>query len=97
MTMAAYIIANIEITDPAPYEAYRSGVPATLAQYGGRYLARGGATLVLEGAFVPKRIVVIEFPSLDAAKSWHASPEYAPLKALRQRTSTGDLFAVDGV
>ena len=95
--MPAYIIANIEITDPALYDEYRKGVPATIARHGGRFIARGGPTASLEGAFVPKRIVIIEFPSMQAAKAWYASPEYAPLLALRQRASNGDLFAVEGV
>ena len=58
---------------------------------------RAGLPLALEGTFSPKRIVIIEFPSLAAAKAWHASPEYAPLLALRQRASKGDVFAVEGV
>ena len=95
--MAAYVLANIEVTDPAAYEDYRKGVLATITKYGGRFIARGGAVQHLEGAFVPKRVVIVEFPSMAAAKTWYASPEYAPLLALRQRTSKGDLFAVEGI
>ena len=95
--MPAYLIANIDVTDPELYEQYRKGVLATIDQHGGRFVARGGTTVALEGAFSPKRIVIIEFPSLAAAKAWHASPEYAPLLALRQRASKGDVFAVEGV
>ena len=94
--MAAYVLANIEVTDPAAYDEYRKGVAATIAQYGGRFLARGGAVVPLEGTFVPKRIVIVEFPSMAAARSWYGSPEYAPLIALRQRASTGDLFITEG-
>lgn len=95
--MAAYVLANIEVTDPASYDDYRRGVLATINAHGGRFLARGGTAVPLEGAFAPKRVVIIEFPSLDAAKSWYASPEYAPLLALRKRASRGDLFIVEGV
>ena len=95
--MAAYVLASIEVTDPVTYEDYRKGVAATIAQYGGRFLARGGKVEHLEGAFVPKRIVIVEFPSLAAAKNWYASPEYAPLLALRKRASTGDLFVTEGL
>jgi uncharacterized protein (DUF1330 family) len=95
--MAAYVIASIEVTDPVTYETYRKGVAATIAQHGGRFLARGGGVLHLEGSFVPKRVVILEFPSMVAAKTWYASPEYAPLLALRKRASEGDLFMTEGV
>jgi uncharacterized protein (DUF1330 family) len=75
--MAAYVIASIEVTDPATYDEYRKGVAATIAQHGGRFLARGGAVEHLEGSFIPKRVVILEFASMAAAKAWYASPEYA--------------------
>ena len=95
--MAAYVIANVDVTDPALYDEYRKGVLATITQYGGRFLVRAGATEVLEGAFRPKRVVVIEFPSAERAKTWWDSPEYRPLRDLRQRASSGDLFIAAGV
>ena len=95
--MPAYLFANIEVTDPALYEEYRKGVPATIAQYGGRYVARGGAAEGLEGGYAPKRVVLLEFPSLERAKAWWDSPEYRPLRAIRQRASRGDLILVDGL
>ena len=95
--MAAYCIANIEVTDPALYEDYRKGVAATIAAHGGRFLARGGAAEALEGAYPVRRVVILEFPTMAALKAWYASPEYAPLLALRQRASRGDLFVVEGV
>ena len=95
--MVAYVLANIEVTEPVTYEEYRKGVAATIAQYGGRFLARGGTVTHLEGAFVPKRVVLLEFPSADAARTWYASPEYAPLLALRKRATKGDLFIFEGV
>jgi uncharacterized protein (DUF1330 family) len=95
--MPAYLFANIEVTDPVLYEEYRKGVPATIAQYGGRYVARGGAAEGLEGGYAPKRVVILEFPTLERAKAWWDSPEYRPLRAIRQRASRGDLILVDGL
>jgi len=95
--MPAYVFANIEVTDPALYEEYRKGVPATIAQYGGRYIARGGAVEGLEGGYKPQRVVILEFPSVERAKAWWDSPEYRPLRAIRQRASRGDLMLVEGL
>jgi len=95
--MAAYVIANIDVTDPAAYDEYRKGVLATIERYGGRFLVRGGTAESLEGDWTPKRIVVLEFASVDQANAWYRSPEYAPLLALRKRASKGDLFIVAGV
>jgi uncharacterized protein (DUF1330 family) len=95
--MPAYVFANIEVTDPVLYEEYRKGVPATIAQYGGRYVARGGAAEGLEGGYAPKRVVILEFPSVERAKAWWDSPEYQPLRAIRQRASRGDLLLVEGL
>ena len=95
--MAAYVIANVEVTDAVTYERYRKDVPATIEQYGGRFLVRGGAVTALEGEFQPKRIVILEFPSVERAQAWWDSPEYRPLRALRQSASRGDLFVVAGV
>lgn len=95
--MPAYVFANIEVTDPVLYEEYRKGVPATIAQYGGRFVARGGAVEGLEGGYAPKRVVILEFPSVERAKAWWDSPEYQPLRVLRQRASRGDLLLVEGL
>lgn len=95
--MPAYVFANIEVTDPVLYEEYRKGVPATITQYGGRYVARGGAAEGLEGGYAPKRVVILEFPSVERAKAWWDSPEYQPLRAIRQRASRGDLLLVEGL
>jgi uncharacterized protein (DUF1330 family) len=95
--VAAYIIVNIEITDPERYVGYTQAVGPTLALYGGRFLVRGGKAEKLEGAIEPKRIVVLEFPSLERAKAWWNSPEYREPKALRQSTSVADLIVVEGV
>ncbi len=94
--MPAYLIADVEVTDPAGYEEYRKRVPALVAAYGGRFLARGGALTILEGAWRPKRLVVIEFPDMAALKSWYDSPAYRPLIELRQRTATSNVLAIEG-
>ena len=94
--MAAYVIGEIEVTDLAVYDDYRRQVPATIAKYGGKFAVRGGKCEPLEGGWSPKRLVVVEFPSLEQALKWYRSPEYAPLIALRQRASRGKLVAVEG-
>ncbi|MDE2360002.1 MAG: DUF1330 domain-containing protein [Betaproteobacteria bacterium] len=94
--MAAYLIAQIEVIDQATYDEYRKGVPATIAAHGGRFLVRGGAVEVLEGDFVPRRVVVLEFPDAGALKSWYRSPEYRPLLALRKRAARGSVYMVEG-
>ena len=95
--MPAYVIADIEITDPAAYEEYRSKVPATIAQYGGKYIVRGGKVDPLEGGWQPKRMAVLEFPTLEQAQKWYRSAEYAPLIRIRQKASRGRVILVDGL
>ncbi len=95
--MLAYVIANIEVLDAEGYEEYRRKVPATITAYGGRYLARGGATEVLEGNWSPKRCVLLEFPSLARFKAWWDSPEYRPLRAVRERTTRSSLVVTEGL
>ena len=95
--MPAYVLAHIDVTDPENYQEYIRMSPDSIVQYGGRFLARGPAPEVLEGTWVPKRLVLIEFPSVEQARRWWASPEYAAAKAKRQATSTGDLVILPGV
>jgi uncharacterized protein (DUF1330 family) len=95
--MAAYIIAEVDVHDTEAYEAYRQRVPATIAQYGGRYLARGGRCEALEGGSTPKRVVILEFPSFEQARDWWASEEYREPKLIRQRAATTDLILIDGI
>ena len=94
--MAAYVLNDMEITDPALFEEYKLLSPATVAQYGGRFLARGGRTETLEGDWSPKRLVIIEFPSIEQARAWADSPEYAPAKRLRQLASKSNLIVIEG-
>ncbi len=96
--MTAYIIAQVDIHDPERYKDYIQMNPPSVAKYGGKYIARGGPAAVLEGdKTLPQRLVIIEFPSLEQAKAWWDSEEYRPARDLRQATSNGTLFVVDGV
>jgi uncharacterized protein (DUF1330 family) len=95
--VAAYIIADVTVTDPAAMEEYRKRVPATLAPYGGRFIVRGGAHQTVEGDWKPNRLVVLEFPSLEQAKRWYDSEEYREPKAMRLRAGRTHLVIVDGL
>ena len=94
--MAAYVIVDIEVTEPTGYEEYKKMAAQAVAAYGGKYLARGGTTAVLEGDWTPKRLVVLEFESLEKAKAWWASEEYREAKALRQKTARTSMVAIEG-
>ncbi len=95
--MPALVIVEIEVHDPEAYETYRSLVPASVDAYGGKFIARGGATENLEGDWAPERIVVLEFPSLERARQWWGSPEYRDAKAIRMRAARTRMIATDGV
>jgi uncharacterized protein (DUF1330 family) len=95
--MAAYLVAQLKVHDPALFAEYRERVPAIIARFGGRYIVRGGAHHVLEGTPDLHRVVMIEFPDLAAARAFYNAPDYAPLIDMRRRASTGDLFIVEGV
>ena len=95
--MAAYVLVQVDVKDPVRYEDYKVMVPPSIAKYGGRFLVRGGKTHTMEGAWSPRRLVVVEFPSVEQAKAWWASPEYAEAKALRQATSDSQLLIAEGV
>lgn len=94
--MAAYVIGEVEIRDPETYKEYAKLAPATIAQYGGKYLVRGGAVESKEGGWTPSRVVVLEFPSMEQAKAWYHSSEYAPVVAIRHRAATSKMILVDG-
>ncbi len=95
--MAAYIVVDIDVHDVPGLEEYRRQVPATVTKFGGRFLVRGGPFQVLEGGWQPKRMVLLEFPSVEQARRWYDSEEYRPLKAMRLKASTANLVLVDGV
>ena len=95
--MSAYIIVDIEVTDPVQYEDYKKLASATVAAYDGKYIVRGGTAEQLEGDWTPRRIVVLEFPTLDRAKEWWASEDYAPAKAMRHASATSNMIVVEGM
>lgn len=94
--MPAYIIAEIQVTDPTAYEGYRPLAAASIARFGGRYVVRGGKLDLLEGEPGPGRIVVIEFPDAEAAHRWYRSEEYQKALRIRQSASRGRVFLVEG-
>lgn len=94
--MPAYVIADVDVTNPAGYEPYRPLAAASIARFGGRFVVRGGAAELLEGAPAPGRIVVIEFSDADAARRWYFSDEYQQALKIRQANSTARVILVDG-
>jgi uncharacterized protein (DUF1330 family) len=94
--VAAYIVVQIAIADPATYARYRDLAPPSIALYGGRYLVRGGPATVLEGTWQPARLVILEFPDRARAQAWWDSPEYAPAKALRQQSAATEMLLIEG-
>ena len=95
--MAAYVIAELEITDATGFEEYRKRVPATIAAHQVAAAMRGGTLESVEGGWNPKRMVILEFPSLAQAKTWYNSPEYSELLKMRQRASKAKLVMIEGV
>jgi uncharacterized protein (DUF1330 family) len=93
----AYVIVDINVTDPVQYEQYRALAGPAVEAGGGRFIVRGGATEILEGDRVPNRIVILEFPSMDVARAWYDSPQYTEAKAAREGAATGSFIAVEGV
>ena len=95
--MSGYMIGNITITNPEAFAEYGKLVPETVAQFGGTYVVRGGTPEKIEGDYEPVRIVVLQFESVEKTKEWYNSDIYAPLKQMRMKASTGDLYFVEGV
>ncbi|HVG14150.1 MAG TPA: DUF1330 domain-containing protein [Chitinophagaceae bacterium] len=94
--MPAYILVDVSIHEPDEYEQYKKLTPASIAAYDGKFIVRGGGAEMLEGAWNPGRIVIVEFPSVERAKEWWHSPEYAEAKAIRQRTAETKMLVVEG-
>lgn len=94
--MSAYVIVDIEVTDPAGYEEYKKLAPAAVKLYGGKYLARGGPNETLEGDWHTRRLVILEFENVEKAKAWLNSPEYAPARALRHKYARSKMIVVEG-
>ena len=95
--MAAYVILDITVNDPAKYEDYKKLAPPAIEAYGGKYLVRGGSMEILEGDWKPNRVVILEFQSIEMAKNWINSPEYSDARALRYQTATSHAIVVDGL
>jgi uncharacterized protein (DUF1330 family) len=95
--MAAYVVVDIEVLEPVEYEEYKKLAAPTVTAYGGRYVVRGGAAQVLEGEWIPNRLVVLEFPTVAQAEAWWASPEYSVAKEIRQRTARTSMVLVAGM
>jgi uncharacterized protein (DUF1330 family) len=95
--MPAYVIVETDIHDPEQYEQYKAASPAAVAGGGGRFIARGGELAVFEGDWNPSRLVILEFPDLEAAKAWYASENYQQAKKLRDGAAHLNMVAVEGV
>jgi len=95
--MPAYIIVEIEITDSVGYEEYKKQAAATVEQYRGKYIVRGGVCETLEGDWKPKRIVILQFDNMERAKAWLNSPEYVEPRKQRHRTASTRMILVEGL
>ncbi len=95
--MTAYILLDIEVQDAAGYEEYKKLAPASIEQYGGKYIVRGGKSETLEGDWTPSRVVVLQFPSVDQAKRWLNSPEYQEARAMRHQYARTQMVVVEGL
>jgi uncharacterized protein (DUF1330 family) len=94
--MSAYVIVDVVVSDTDRYEEYKRLAGPTVGQYDGRYVVRGGHAENLEGGWEPHRVVVLEFPSVQRAKEWWSSAEYAPAKAIRQAVASSEMIVVEG-
>lgn len=95
--MPAYVIADIRVADPVRFEEYKRLAAASIAQYGGKYIARGGKSAKLEGEWTPNRLVILQFESYERVKQWYDSPEYRPAMELRRTIASSNLVLLDGM
>jgi uncharacterized protein (DUF1330 family) len=95
--MPAYVIADVQVADPVRYEEYKRLAAASVALYGGKYIARGGRGDTLEGAWAPSRLVILEFESYERARQWYDSPDYRPARELRRQIASANLVLIDGM
>ena len=95
--MSAYIIGRVDVTDWSRYAEYMQGTPGVIAEFGGRFLARGGEVTTLEGAEETGRVVILEFPTLEAATQFYHSEEYQRLKGLREGAATAQFVVIEGI
>lgn len=94
--MPAYFVVEIEITDAAAYDRYRPLAAASVERHGGKFLVRGGRTETLEGGWSPKRVVILEFPSMEAARAFYRSPDYQEALKIRLAASRSKAILVEG-
>ncbi len=94
--MTAYVIVDIDVHDPVGYEEYKKLAPAAVSLYGGKYIARGGRTEVLEGSWSPSRLVILQFEDVERAKKWLNSAEYSEARAMRHRTARSNMVVIEG-
>src|SRR5271169_3846110 len=96
--MPAYVISDVSLKDDAEaVAAYRTRAAASIARYGGRYIARGGSVEALEGNWLPRMLIVVEFPDIATARAWYKSPEYVQALTFRDRALTRNLLLLDGI
>ena len=95
--MPAYIIVDIDIVDPVGYEQYKKLAGASVESYGGKYIVRGGKSEVLEGNWNPKRVVILQFDSIERAQAWLNSEEYREPRKMRHRTARTNMVVVEGI
>ena len=95
--MPAYLIAEVDVADTAAYEDYKKLVPGAVAAHGGKFIVRGGAVDSKEGGWKPSRLVVVEFPSMEQARKFYDSPEYAPALAIRLKAAKSRLILAEGL
>ena len=95
--MSAYVIVDVNVNDPEGYADYKELSTATVTLYGGKFIARGGKSETLEGDWPINRLVILEFPSIEQAKTWLNSPEYAPARALRHKYASSKMVVIEGV
>jgi uncharacterized protein (DUF1330 family) len=95
--MAAYLVVDIDVTNPAQFEGYKKLAPPAIAKYGGRYLIRGGAYEAIEGDWKPQRLTVVEFDSMEKAKAFYYSPEYQLAIKARNGAANMKMLLVQGI
>lgn len=93
--MPAFLIADIDVKDAESYANYRNANPDIVNKFGGRYIARGGEVKVLEGDWVPRRTIIIEFPDMEAIAAFYESPEYTELRKIRWQSAESRLVAIE--
>ncbi len=95
--MAAFLISDVSVRDADAFQIYRTRAAASIAEYGGNYLVRGGAITLLEGQWAPRTIIIVEFPNMEQARAWYSSPEYASALEVRDKALSRSLVLVDGI